>query len=208
MSVLRPGRRLERPQKPLSPAWQSAPSTHGGAQPRKQRKAEGGERDAREATEEARRARLGTPGEQPPLGSTASSALAHGSAPRGPGRRVAADGVNEAPGLLGPFSPAASPSSCPALPTRLRGPGPLTPSTAAPRRTGRPAGRRLPQRPPGSRGSARLGAGSEGAGPARREGAFKATHTPPSAQNRAREPGGLATLGSGLDWAPAGLEES
>lgn len=89
---------------------------HGGAQPRKQRKAEGGERDAREAMEEARRARPGTPGAQPPLGSTASSALAHGSAPRGPGRRVAADGANEAPGLLGPFSPAASPSPCPALP--------------------------------------------------------------------------------------------
>lgn len=96
----------------------------------------------------------------------------------------------------------------PALAVRLRGPGLLTPSAAAPRRTGRPAGRRLPQRPPGSRGSARLGAGREGAGPARREGAFKVTHTPPSAQSRAREPGGLATLGSGLDWAPAGLEES
>lgn len=50
--------------------------------------------------EEARRAGPGTPGAQPPLGSTASSALAHGSAPRGPGRRVAADGANEAPGLL------------------------------------------------------------------------------------------------------------
>lgn len=129
------------------------------------------------------------------------------SRPEAPGGcRWGKRGTGAAPAFLPGCFALALP--CPALPTWLRGPGPLTPSAAAPRRTGRPAGRRLPQRPPGSRGSARLGSGGEGAGPARREGAFKATHTPPSAQNRAREPGGLATLGSGLDWAPAGLEES
>lgn len=161
--------------------------------------------------EEARRARPGTRGAQPPLGSTASSALAHGSAPRGPGRRVAADGGKRGTGAARASVPGcfALALPCSALPARLRGPGPLTPSAAAPCRTGRPAGRRLPQRPPGSRGSARLSAGREGAGPARREGAFKATHTPPSARSRAREPGGgLATLGSGLDWALARLEEN
>lgn len=155
--------------------------------------------------EEARRARPGTRGAQPPLGSTASCALAHGSAPRGPERPVAADGAKEAPGRLGPLSRAALP--CPALPSRLHRPDRFSPSAAAPRRTGRPGGRWLPQRPPGSRGSARFGAGREGAGPARREGAFKATHTPPSARSRAREPGGLATPGCRKDRALAGLEE-
>lgn len=163
--------------------------------------------------EEARRARPGTRGAQPPLGSTASCALAHGSAPRGPERPVAADGAKEAPGRLGPLSRAASPSPYPALPSRLRGPGRFPPSAAAPRRTGRPGGRWLPQRPPGSRGTARFGAGREGAGPARREGAFKATHTPPSARSRAREPGGsrhprvpegldAGGAGGGLAWLP------
>lgn len=80
--------------------------------------------------EEARRARPGTRGAQPPLGSTASCALAHGSAPRGPERPVAADGAKEAPGRLGPLSRAASP--CPALPFRLRRPGRFPPAPPRP----------------------------------------------------------------------------
>lgn len=120
---------------------------------------------------------------------------------------MAADGAKEGPGRLGPLSRAASLSPYSALPSWLRGPGGFPPSAAAPRRTGRPGGRWLPQRPPGSRGSVRFGAGREGAGPARREGAFKATHTPPSARSRARELGGLATPGCRKDWALAVLEE-
>lgn len=75
----------------------------------------------------------------------------------------------------------------PRAPRRPR-PGRPRPAPAAP--PDWPPGRALPpQRPPGWLGSARLGAVREGAGPARREGAFKATHTPPSAEHRAREPG-------------------
>lgn len=89
--------------------------------------------------EEARRARPGTRGAQPPLGSTASCALAHGSAPRGPERPVAGDGAKEAPGRLGPLSRAASPTLC--YPPGSAGLAGFPPSAAAPRRTGRPGGR-------------------------------------------------------------------
>lgn len=91
-----------------------------------------GHRGAREAMEEARRARLGTRGAQPPLGSTASCALAHGSTPRGPGARwlpMGQEGTGAAraslPGCFALALPCAArpaPRAWPASPERRRAP--------------------------------------------------------------------------------------
>lgn len=132
------------------------------------------------------------------------------ASPRAPGCAGGATGRRVGLGLPRPPRPALPrraprawarfPSAAPPAPR----PPPARP--AAPRRTGRPGGRWLPQRPPGLLGSSLLGAVREGAGPARREGAFKATHTPPSAERRAREPRGLATRVTGKRPALARLE--
>lgn len=186
------------------------------------------ERRREEQEEEARRGEArrgegarGGPGGPGRTGLAASSPLRRlpPAGPRlaacqSPGARLCRWG-HRAPGRAGPPS-AASPRPAPPgsaglgpLPERRAARAPAAPGPArpaAPRRTGRPGGRWLPQRPPGLLGSSLLGAVREGAGPARREGAFKATHTPPSAERGAREPRGLAIPVTGKRPALAGLE--